>query len=110
MNHQRAAEIQAVLEGITLPASRAELETIPDREFTTIDEVGEELVRTQPRPPAEVPSPRPESGVVPGGEEYLNPHPRSGAVRADAPPDLPASEQIAAAAATVKAQKAEQER
>jgi hypothetical protein len=125
VNQQRAAEIQVVLEGVSLPASRAELvqyasledaelaaelERIPDREFSTIDEVGEELARTQPRPPAEVPLPKPESGVVPGGDEYLNPHPESGGVRVDAPPDLPASEQIAAASATIKRQKAEQER
>ena len=125
MNHQRASEIQVVLEGVSLPAQRAELvayaalqdaeaaadlERIEAREYKTLDEVGEVLVRTQPRPPAEVPVPAPESGVVPGGKEYLNPHPESGAVREDAPPDYPASKQIEAAAATVKKQQAEQER
>jgi hypothetical protein len=100
MNHQRAAEIQVVLEGIRLPARRdellryaahedaaaeRELAALPDREYESLDEVGEELVRVQPRPPARVPPPHPESGEPPGGDDYLNPSPRSGAVRVDSP-------------------------
>jgi hypothetical protein len=99
MNHQRAAEIQAVLEGVRLPATRddlvryaasedadaaAVLSRLPDRSYERINEVGEELLRVQPRPPAPVPVPRPESGAPPGGDDYVNPSPRSGAVR-DAP-------------------------
>ena len=65
MDLQRAAEIQVVLEGIRLPASRDELvayaaqydtsagealQRIPTRTYRSIDEVGEALVGTQPRP------------------------------------------------------------
>jgi Protein of unknown function (DUF2795) len=63
VNAQRAAEIQVVLEGIRLPATRGELiayarswdpaaatelEAIPDRAYDRIDEVGEALLRVQP--------------------------------------------------------------
>ena len=61
MSTQRACEIQAVLEGVPLPARRSmmieyaraadpsivtELEALPDREFDRLDLVGELL--TQP--------------------------------------------------------------
>src|SRR6266436_6452692 len=96
MNLQRAAEIQVLLEGITLPATReqlvryaavqdaeaaVELERIADREYQRIDEVGEELVPTQPDLPEKQASPYPESGGLPGGEDYLNPAPTPGAIR-----------------------------
>ena len=63
MNLQRAAEIQVVLEGVKLPATRdelvryaetqdaqaaRELASISDREYERLDEVGEELAPTQP--------------------------------------------------------------
>jgi hypothetical protein len=98
MNLQRAAEIQVLLEGITLPATRVqlvhyaaaqdaeaaiELERIPDRTYRSIDEVGEELAPTEPRFPAASLVPHPESGAVPGGEDYLNPSPTPGAIRPD---------------------------
>jgi hypothetical protein len=98
MNLQRAAEIQVLLEGMKLPAKRdelvhyaalqdaeaaVELERIPDREYKSIDEVGEELVPIQPHFPAEQPLPHPESGRPPGGEDYLNPSPTPGAIRPD---------------------------
>jgi hypothetical protein len=98
MNLQRAAEIQVVLEGVTLPATRAELvqyaaledaeavaelERIPDREYRSIDEVGEELAHTQPQLPAQSLIPRPESGEPPGEDDYVNPHPSPGAIRPD---------------------------
>jgi hypothetical protein len=98
MNLQRAAEIQVLLEGITLPAAReqlvhyaalqdaeaaVELESLPDREFGSIDEVGEELVHTQPHFPAELPVPQPESGWPPGKLDYVNPDPTPGAIRRD---------------------------
>ena len=61
MDTQRAAELQALLEGVALPASRsdlvayaasqkdgdgfrADLESLPDRSYSALDEVGEELV------------------------------------------------------------------
>jgi hypothetical protein len=102
MDIARAAQLQVLLEGVALPAEKAELleyavrqhaepqfiaalRTLPDRQFESLDEVGEELVRVQPRPPARVPPPHPESGEPPGGDDYLNPSPRSGAVRVDSP-------------------------
>jgi hypothetical protein len=119
MDHRRAEEIQVLLEGIALPATRAELaayagredsqavtelERLPDRSYASINEVGEELVPTQPRPPAVEPAPRPESGQPPGGDEYTNPHPESGAQREGAPPGYPPQKQIDAQTETVKKQ------
>jgi hypothetical protein len=98
VNLQRSAEIQVLLEGITLPATRAqlvhyaalqgselavELERIPDRQYRSIDEVGEELAHTQPHLPAEEVPPRAESGRPPGGDDYVNPAPTPGAIRPD---------------------------
>jgi uncharacterized protein DUF2795 len=86
MNFQRAAEIQVVLEGIALPATRDELvryaaqqdaaaaaaiEGLPDRTYERLDEVGEELAPTEPVRTPSVSRPRAESGEPPGGEEYL---------------------------------------
>jgi hypothetical protein len=98
MNLQRAAEIQVLLEGITLPATReqlvqyaaqqdaesaVELERIPDRSYQSIDEVGEELAPTKPHLLAAEHLPHPESGAPPGGEDYVNPSPTPGAIRPD---------------------------
>ena len=123
MNHSRAAEIQVLLEGISLPATRAaliryaepqdpaaarELRALPGREYASIDEVGEALLAVNPRPAAAVPPPRAESGRVPGGEAYLDPHPESGAVRDDSPPGYSAAETIAKASQRIKQQAARQ--
>jgi hypothetical protein len=109
MNLQRAAEIQVLLEGVSLPASRDELvryaraedaaaalalEGIPDRDYTRLDEVGEALAPTQPRPPAAQPLPRPESDQPPGGDAYTQPYPESGRVTAGAPPGNPPQQAI----------------
>jgi hypothetical protein len=93
------AELQVVLEGVSLPAERSELlryaaeqradaqqlgllRRLPERRYDTIDEVGEELVQVQPAYEQEEPhSPREESGDPPGREAYTQPHPESGAVR-----------------------------
>jgi hypothetical protein len=98
MNLQRAAEIQVVLEGITLPATReqlvnyaalqdaeatVELERIPDRTYQSIDEVGESLAQTQPHVRSAEQLPHPESSRPPGGEDYVNPSPTTGAIRPD---------------------------
>jgi hypothetical protein len=98
MNLQRAAEIQVLLEGITLPATReqlvqyaaqedaesaVELERIPDRTYQSIDEVGEELAPTRPHLLAAEHLPHPESGAPPGGPDYVNPSPTPGAIRPD---------------------------
>ena len=105
MRTQTAALIQVVLEGVPLPASKAELvdyarredpdagallEALPDREYRSLDEVGEALAPVQPpraQPGAAVP--REESDLPPGGDAYVEPHPEPGAVRHDAPPDNP---------------------
>ena len=96
MDFQRAAEIQVVLEGVRLPATREELIAyalredgdaavalgrIPDRAYDRIDAVGEALRRTSPRTRAPERLPKPESGLPPGGADYVTPHPESGAVR-----------------------------
>jgi hypothetical protein len=100
VNAQRAAEIQVVLEGIPLPATRDELiryaqaesteaaqllEPLPEGEYDRLDAVGEALMHApgKPQPPAK--PPRPESGKPPGGDDYLNPAPEPGRVRPSAP-------------------------
>jgi hypothetical protein len=93
------AELQTVLEGVPLPVQKSELVQyaaaqaatpaqlgmlggLPDREFDTIDEVAECLIRVQPEYEDEVPhEPTEESGPPPGGDEYTNPPPVSGFVR-----------------------------
>ena len=124
MNTQRAAEIQAVLEGVPLPATRSELiayaqeqspsvaedlQGLPDEEFRRLDEVGEllMLVPTAPAPRDDLP--RPESGKPPGGPDYLTPRPPdTGRVRHDAPRDNPPQKAIEQASETQKKQLAEQ--
>jgi hypothetical protein len=104
---QHAAELQVLLEGVPLPAKRHELveyathqdegerfrgdlESLPDREYRTIDEVGEELIKVQPSPPdGTSPLPRDESGKPPGGDAYTDPDPDTGAIRPDWPEDNP---------------------
>ena len=102
---QTAALIQVVLEGVSLPATKAELvdyarredpdaaallEALPDREYRSLDEVGETLAPVQPprwQPEAAVP--REESDLPPGGADYVAPRPEPGAVRHDALPENP---------------------
>ena len=101
MDFQRVAEIQVVLEGISLPATRDELveyalrqdgdaaavlARLPDRRYERIDAVGEALRPTSPRRSEPELLPKPESGLPPGGADYVTAHPESGAVR---PPDGP---------------------
>jgi hypothetical protein len=92
------AELQVLLEGVTLPNERstllkyavhegatweqvALLQQLPDRRFDNIDEVAEELMHVQPRREHEVPQPHGESGAPPGGDTYTQPRPESGQVR-----------------------------
>jgi hypothetical protein len=88
MEPSDAAELQVLLEGVDLPAQKAELVRyaaeqgatpsqigllagLPAEEFDTIDEVGEQLVPVQPGRENEVPhEPKEESGAPPGGEAY----------------------------------------
>lgn len=80
------AYVEALLEGVPLPATRdvlikyAEherdeqarqaLETLPDRMFSTLDEVGEALAPVQPQWPRQRRVPKPESDLPPGGPAY----------------------------------------
>jgi Protein of unknown function (DUF2795) len=124
---QRAAELQVLLEGAALPATRRELvdyalrqdegwrfrsdlEALPQREYRSLDEVGEELVRIQPvRADRSRPLPRDESGEPPGGDDYTNPAPEPGGVRDDAPPDNPPEKALEQQTQTQQKQKQRQE-
>jgi Protein of unknown function (DUF2795) len=95
----RAAEVQVVLEGVALPATKQELleyaraessdgtlvtllGALPEREYRSLDEVGEALHPVQPsQPSSQSPEPKPESGEPPGREAYTDPSAEPGAVR-----------------------------
>jgi hypothetical protein len=99
MEPASVAELQVLLEGVSLPADRSSLvkyalsegasgeqvallQRLPEREYDTIDEVAEELSSVQPAYEHEEPdSPREESGAPPGGDAYTQVHPESGQVR-----------------------------
>ena len=105
MSFQEAALVQAVLEGVPLPAERGELIDyasrqhdadralsllleLPEREYGSLDEVGEALAPVQPtRHRAQSPEPKPESGLPPGGDAYTDPGAEPGAVRPHGPRD-----------------------
>ena len=124
MDRQRAAEIQVALEGVKLPASRDELvryaqtqepslvaelqALLPERKYEALDDVGEALAPVQPSRGSEERLPRPESGEPPGGEDYVNPTPQSGAVRDDAPPDNPPQRVLEQQTSTQKKQQQRQ--
>ena len=124
MDTKRAAEIQAVLEGIPLPAKKRqlveyargqdasiarELEGLPDEEFDRLDAVGELLTLVPTRPREGAPLPLPESGKPPGGADYLTPFPSdTGRVRHDAPRQNPPQKAIEKASKLQKKQKAAQ--
>jgi Protein of unknown function (DUF2795) len=100
MEPASVAELQVLLEGVELPNELSALESyalqhgatgeqvallrqLPDRRYDNIDEVGEELLPVQPSYEREEPHPpREESGAPPGRDDYTQPHPESGAVRA----------------------------
>ena len=110
MSIQRAVEVQVVLEGVALPASKQELiayarredgdaaralEALPDCEYRNLDEVGEALAPVQPSwPEPQSKLPHEESGDPPGREAYLVANPEPGAVRPDAPPSNPPQQAI----------------
>ena len=105
MDFQRATELQALLEGVPLPATRealvayassqdpaaaADLAALPEGEYDRLDAVGEALAGGRSKLPPAVPLPRPESDRPPGGDDYLQPFPGdTGKVRDDSPPDNP---------------------
>jgi hypothetical protein len=124
---QRAAELQALLEGVSLPASRqelidyvsgqpggpafrADLERLPDREYGAVDEVAEALAPVQPTAAYEPPEPHEESDLPPGGGDYVTAEPVSGAVRHDAPPGNPPQSAIEQQTQTQNAQKERQDK
>jgi hypothetical protein len=124
MNLQRAAQIQVVLEGISLPASRdelvryarpedaeasRELTQLPDGDYDTIDAVGEALTHTQPVRQQAERLPKPESGMPPGGDAYLQTSPETGAVRHVAPPSNPPQKTLEQQTKKQKEQKQKQE-
>jgi hypothetical protein len=121
MDAQRASEIQVLLRGVSLPASRDDLvryamgedhevavllqQRLPDQEFKRLNEVGDILTGTVGPPHPSGPLPAPESGKPPGGDDYLRPFPEPGAVREPDPPTAVLEQQ----AKTQKKQRAKQE-
>jgi hypothetical protein len=95
----RLAEIQVLLEGVALPAAKEDLvryareetadgalvallEALPEREYRSLDQVGEALHPVQPSRPGSQPlEPKPESGEPPGREAYTDASAEPGAVR-----------------------------
>ena len=123
MNHQRAAELQVVLEGVALPAKKRDLiayareqdesaiddlRQLPDREYASLDEVGEALAPVQPSWLQPVPPPpHEESDEPPGGDAYLDPNAEPGAVRPSGPASNPPQKTLEQQS---KTQKQQQER
>jgi Protein of unknown function (DUF2795) len=120
---QRVAELQGLLEGIALPATKDELiayargqdvsaardlSSLPDREYRSIDDVGEALAPVQPQSPLSLPTPHEESGHPPGGDSYTDPNPDTGAVDDDAPPYNPPQKAIEEQSKTLKKQQERQ--
>lgn len=86
MNTQQTTLMQAALEGVRLPSSRTALieylsqeepslvpllEQLPDGEFDRLDAVAEALLWPERPAPPSAPSPHPESGLPPGGKNYV---------------------------------------
>jgi hypothetical protein len=123
---QRAAEIQVLLEGVPLPATRqmlidyaahedpsapAELRALPDEEYRRLDDVGRALLGRRVNRRAEPRLPRPESGAPPGGQAYTGSDSaasEAGLVRDDAPPANPPMKAIEQQSQTQKRQQARQ--
>jgi hypothetical protein len=120
------AAVQSLLEGVELPADKRRLihyaleqeggttaaqllERLPDRQYRSLDEVGEALSPVQPASAARPGLPREESDVRPGGADYVTRHPEPGAVRYDAPPDNPPQKALEQQTKAQNAQKQRQE-
>jgi hypothetical protein len=118
-----AAELQVVLEGVALPAQKRDLldyartqderaarqlEQLPDREYRSLDEVGEALAPVQPSRPRPDAAPHEESGAPPGGDAYLEPHPEPGSVRPSAPASNPPQQALEQQTQTQKKQQKQQ--
>ena len=102
MSTREVAELQVLLEGVPLPAGKQELieyardqddhrlagllERLADREYGSLDEVGEELVPVQPERQSPDPhQPREESDLPPGGNAYTSASNDTGRVREHGP-------------------------
>ena len=125
MSTRTAAELQVVLEGIPLPARKRDLIryayeqgasaadpllALPDREYRSLDEVGEALAPVQPeRPQPDAQRPHEESGEPPGGDAYTDPSPKPGAVRPSAPASNPPRKALEQQAKTQKQQQERQQ-
>ena len=90
MGEPNLVELQALLEGVDLPASKqellayarrsgaestlvGELERLRSDSYSSLDDVAEELRPVQPTAPGLLPdAPRPESGTPPGADEYTS--------------------------------------
>ena len=124
MSSQQAAEIQVVLEGVPLPATKQELlayarredeaaaqalQSLPDRKYHSIDDVGEALSSVKPGSPEPgVALPREESGDPPGGEAYLDPSEEPGWVRPSDPAATPPQQVLEQQAEALKQQQKRQ--
>ena len=125
--HADVAELQVLLEGVALPASKDELiryareqdggrralsllERLPAGEYRRLDDVGEALAPVQPSSEEREPLPREESDVTPGGAEYTAARANPGKVRDDAPPGNPPQSAIEQQTKTQNAQRERQEK
>jgi hypothetical protein len=120
VNTRDAAELQVLLEGVPLPAQKEELlayarsqrdvsaerlTALPDREYRSLDEVGEALAPVQPsRPKPHAERPHEESGAPPGGDAYVDPSAEPGAVRPSGPASNPPQKALEEQARTQKQQ------
>jgi hypothetical protein len=121
MDAQRANEIEVLLEGVPLPASRDMLvayaatqdgdvaevlrRQLPERDYDRLDLVGEQLRGAVTAPDAPPALPIAESGKPPGGDEYVHAFPQPGAVPKSEPPAV-----LKQQSKTQKQQQAKQER
>ena len=117
--------LQTLLEGVDLPAHKCDLiryarrqdgddaalsllERLPDREYASLDDVGEAVAPVQPRRNPTERLPRPESGLPPGGGDYETANATPGAVPHDAPPENPPQNAIDQQTKTQNAQQEKQ--
>jgi hypothetical protein len=122
-----AARLQVLLEGVALPASKHELliyaqeqraggdelsllRRLPEREYRSLDDVGETLAPVQPDRSKDRKLPREESGRPPGGDDYLHPHPTPGKVSHSAPAGNPPQKTLEQQAKTQTEQKERQDK
>jgi Protein of unknown function (DUF2795) len=120
-----AVTLQVLLEGVDLPAAKSDLvryareqerdvaavrllERLPERQYASLDEVGEALAPVQPASSRDGRLPRDESGLPPGGDNYLKTNPTPGAVRHDAPPENPPQKALEQQTKTQNEQKQKQ--